>query len=247
MKTVGDSSLATILLLANAVRNNQIREKIARRAINGIIRVFGNQVDSKNAWAFISQEARKKPKKVVRDHAVPVKVLVDYCLKLPAGRLIVSPKNICLIRFDLKRYFFVAKITQKEDKTLTKIGLRQSMPKGWCFGDNPFARYKKVGIIVDGDSLHYRRWRTLEDFPNCYRYDFFVDGAGSNIQDFYTDLFVAYYDVACIEITPTSLGKCRNQGLMTCSVPNSIPFADFDADVKSLSIKYDVKVSAGRI
>ena len=44
--------------------------------------------------------------------------------------------------------YHVAVVTRAEDKRLRDVGLRQSMPSGWLWGDDPFARWKAVGIEV---------------------------------------------------------------------------------------------------
>ena len=52
----------------------------------------------------------------------------------------------------LYKYFQVVWITQEEDELLRNNGLNSKMPDGWKIGDDPSARYHKVGIQVCGDS-----------------------------------------------------------------------------------------------
>ena len=41
-------------------------------------------------------------------------------------------------------------ILKKEDNELNEKKLKEKMPDGWRWGDDPFARYKKCGIKVWG-------------------------------------------------------------------------------------------------
>ena len=49
----------------------------------------------------------------------------------------------------LSKYFQVVWITLAEDEALRKNGLNSKMPDGWKIGDDPAARYHKVGIEVN--------------------------------------------------------------------------------------------------
>lgn len=42
----------------------------------------------------------------------------------------------------------VAMLLREEDEVLRSRGLRSSMPAGWCWGDDPLARYHAAGITI---------------------------------------------------------------------------------------------------
>lgn len=75
---------------------------------------------------------------VTVDHAIPVSILFDpfwHADTSDAMRAVIDA-------------YTVAVITRDENDRLNAAGLRQAMPIGWRFGDNPLARWKAVGIEV---------------------------------------------------------------------------------------------------
>jgi len=75
--------------------------------------------------------------KITYEHAIPTKVILEECLKQPNKKYITD----ILIKSD-----YVAILTHEEDKLLNDAGFKFKMPDGWNFGDDVYARYKKVGI-----------------------------------------------------------------------------------------------------
>ena len=75
---------------------------------------------------------------VTVEHSIPIKILYPAFM---GGR---NPGDL---RAVIDAYH-VAVVTRAEDKRLRDAGLRQSMPSGWEWGDDPFARWKTVGIEV---------------------------------------------------------------------------------------------------
>jgi len=91
-----------------------------------------------------SEEANTIPKAdwskrtVTVDHAIPVRVLFDLFWRAET-------------RGDMERVtdaYWVAVITKDENDRLNAAGLKQEMPKGWHFGDDPRARWNEVNIDV---------------------------------------------------------------------------------------------------
>jgi len=69
-------------------------------------------------------------RKLIYEHAIPLKVLFP----LPFENA-------------LELYVPVL-ITKEEDARLSAAGLKSRMPKGWKVGNDPLARYRKVGIEI---------------------------------------------------------------------------------------------------
>lgn len=91
--------------------------------------------------------------KTVRDHAVPVIVLVEELLKLDQDKLSISDENIKHVEDFLTRSIYVVNITVGQDRLLCSDGYRQRMPEHWSsdghfLGCNPFVRYEECGIEV---------------------------------------------------------------------------------------------------
>lgn len=91
--------------------------------------------------------AVKKPKRgepapfrLIVEHAVPVKVIGDAVRADPGLWRTDGLRDFLHVHF--KR----GVLTSGEDAQLNTAGLRQSMPAGWRSGDNPFARYRAVGL-----------------------------------------------------------------------------------------------------
>lgn len=79
--------------------------------------------------------------RLMKDHAVPVAVLRDMLFD---GQL----QSIDEVRAFLLRHYRFGIITEEQDSSLNRAGLRSRMPDGWTVNDSPFARYEKVGIVA---------------------------------------------------------------------------------------------------
>ena len=97
---------------------NQMKEK-------GVDITKRNQKSRKNEYTF--------------EHPIPAKVSFDLILKAKNDEEIISI---------LKSSDQVVILSHSEDKKLNELGLKKTMPKDWKYGDDVFARYKKVNISI---------------------------------------------------------------------------------------------------
>lgn len=89
----------------------------------------------------------------VRDHAVPVIVLLEQLLTLEPDRLAPSDENIRYVEDFLRASIYVVEITDEEDLHLCTSGYQRRMPMSWSTEGHelhrqPFARYMACGIEV---------------------------------------------------------------------------------------------------
>jgi hypothetical protein len=94
-----------------------------------------------NDFMPMSDAARLASIKDLRhEHVVPRNVITSYITAetLSVDELIAALDGYCL----------AAVITKAEDDQLSAAGLRDRMPKGWKWGDDPWARYKAAKIVV---------------------------------------------------------------------------------------------------
>lgn len=91
-------------------------------------------------WSKKALKFKGDTKSLCHEHIVPKKVIIEKICGLKSP---TKPK----IREILERYCIGCVVTRDEDKELNKAGLRAQMPAGWN-GDDPWARYKSVGIQV---------------------------------------------------------------------------------------------------
>jgi tetrahydromethanopterin S-methyltransferase subunit H len=80
-----------------------------------------------------------KKNKITYEHPVPSKVVFN---------LIMAAKNESEILNILEETDCIVILSHSEDQKLRDRGLISSMPKGWSYGDNIFARYEKANIEV---------------------------------------------------------------------------------------------------
>lgn len=116
-----------------------------RRVYSQYIRYALDEVSDLNFCT--SREAKGlKRKDVIHEHVVPHSFLMNKLLTLEP----LTNENILSI---LKRYYVICAITKGEDKLLTAAGLRSKMPDGWDeLNDSIYARYEKVGILIDDNT-----------------------------------------------------------------------------------------------
>ena len=82
---------------------------------------------------------KTKKNKITYEHPIPSKVVFN---------LILKAKSEIEITDILKKTDYIVILSHYEDEKLRAKGLISSMPEGWSYGDNVFARYEKANIIV---------------------------------------------------------------------------------------------------
>ena len=82
---------------------------------------------------------KTKKNKITYEHPIPSKVVFDLILKAKSEIEIIDI---------LKKTDYIVILSHYEDEKLRAKGLISSMPKGWSYGDNVFARYEKANIKV---------------------------------------------------------------------------------------------------
>lgn len=115
------------------------------------------------ARAICERGARGDPevKKPRRGEPAPYRLMVDHSIPVVVlGQEIkrsVGQHSIAAVRDFLRSNFRRAVITYAEDGLLNRPHgpggktLRQRMPDGWEFGDDPYARYRAAGIEIEGE------------------------------------------------------------------------------------------------
>jgi hypothetical protein len=89
----------------------------------------------------------------VRDHAVPVIILLEQLLLWPVSSLEISSENVARLEKFLRDSVLLVEVTPDEDRQLCRNGYQQDMPEGWsseghALYRDPLARYKACGIEV---------------------------------------------------------------------------------------------------
>lgn len=85
----------------------------------------------------------------VREHAIPVKVIMQYLLGLS---ITISDEDLKeTIKEYLNKNLIIVRLTPAEDKLLTKAGVSDSMPQGYSdptheYDQDIWSRYKLAGI-----------------------------------------------------------------------------------------------------
>tara|TARA_B100000941_G_scaffold281309_1_gene248605 strand:- start:639 stop:1130 length:492 start_codon:yes stop_codon:yes gene_type:complete len=82
---------------------------------------------------------KTKKNKITYEHPIPSKVVFNLILKAKSEIEIIDI---------LKKTDYIVILSHYEDEKLRAKGLISSMPKGWSYGDNVFARYEKANIKV---------------------------------------------------------------------------------------------------
>jgi len=82
---------------------------------------------------------KTKKNKITYEHPIPSKVVFDLILKAKSEIEIIDI---------LKKTDYIVILSHYEDEKLRIKGLISSMPEGWSYGDNVFARYEKANIEV---------------------------------------------------------------------------------------------------
>lgn len=89
----------------------------------------------------------------IRDHAVPVIVLLEELLAMPAEHVAISPENIQRVENFLRRSLLTVEVTRAEDLILSLNGYQRAMPICWntighAWYKDPLARYKECKIEI---------------------------------------------------------------------------------------------------
>ena len=82
---------------------------------------------------------KTKKNKITYEHPIPSKVVFNLILKAKSEIEIIDI---------LKKTDYIVILSHYEDEKLRAKGLISSMPEGWSYGDNVFARYEKANIEV---------------------------------------------------------------------------------------------------
>ena len=85
------------------------------------------------------RSVKTKKNKITYEHPIPSKVVFDLILKAKSEIEIIDI---------LKKTDYIVILSHYEDEKLRAKGLISSMPEGWRYGDNVFARYEKANIEV---------------------------------------------------------------------------------------------------
>ena len=112
---------------------------------------------TKAAGEILSQEDKERANKTRYDHVVPLNLLISRMGQIAEEKTPTRWRH----QFEqlLNDNLFMVLLTKEEDDCLNKQG-RSEMPKGWQFGDNPFARYLAAKIDVlssEGAKLNLRK------------------------------------------------------------------------------------------
>jgi hypothetical protein len=89
----------------------------------------------------------------VRDHAVPVIVLLEQLLQWSDSFLEVSAENVARLEKYLRDSLLIVEVTREEDRILSQRGFQRDMPESWATEGHvlyrdPLARYKECRIDV---------------------------------------------------------------------------------------------------
>lgn len=90
----------------------------------------------------------------IKDHAVPVLVLMEVMLGWSNEQLKITDENIKAVEKFLSESLLVVEITPEEDLLLCNNKLQRSMPPGWQdeghqYFRDPLARYKHCQIEIE--------------------------------------------------------------------------------------------------
>lgn len=93
--------------------------------------------------AFYGKRGGQNP--FIYEHAVPACIVREELLRVSDDPVLISKTLLCAGK--------VAVLLREEDQKIRAAGLNSKMPSGWSFGDDPFARYKAVGILLSKEVL----------------------------------------------------------------------------------------------
>ena len=127
-----------------------ISKLLKKILLNHLIRKYSEPSKTKIYNSKASKELKPGQKKV-REHAIPVKVIMQYLLGLSIT--INDDEDLKeKIKEYLNKNLIIVRLTPAEDKLLTKAGVSDSMPQGYYsdpthdYYQNIWSRYKLAGI-----------------------------------------------------------------------------------------------------
>lgn len=106
-------------------------ENDCKVALNPVVRAYGKEL-VKVGHVQITRSTKAHPKykgKVVEDHVIPVKALMEHILKWPSHK--ITNRNLRSLEKWLSQHILIAKITAREHSKLTELKLGHRMPFKW--------------------------------------------------------------------------------------------------------------------
>jgi hypothetical protein len=120
----------------------QIRNTLWRWTVDGVSSNGAVVVDAAKAdvtMCPITPQAQTAVADRTHEHVVPRMVITHHLLEQ-------RMTNLDEIMAALRRHCLAAVITKDDNRELNRRGLRQSMPDGWRWGDDPWARYRAANL-----------------------------------------------------------------------------------------------------
>ena len=116
---------------------------------NAHTRIFDILIRDKYAYRYESEQYLSRKGSFTkgetrREHAVPCKMIRDYCLKMFAEG--AKDEDVAQL---IKQHLRIVHITKAECDRLDKMGLRFTMPDGWQPGNDQMARIEIASIAVE--------------------------------------------------------------------------------------------------
>ncbi|WP_232291520.1 hypothetical protein [Polaromonas sp. JS666] len=123
--------------------------------LNHLVRKFSEPLTRENGHRrLVSRKvANGATDDTVDDHAVPVIVIVEKLLRLPASELPITQENLKKLEDFLRASLLIVEITRDEDLKLCSRGFQRCMPTSWSdptskLFQQHLARYVEAGIEV---------------------------------------------------------------------------------------------------
>ena len=150
---------AQFLAIIELWTKNSTTERECRDALNDLIRGYSKDINK--AELRVSKYLKANPNlgPGVREHMVPVKVIIDSLMFDPKYQVSQDSENRLYLELQLNELLREVVIAKDEDKRLTGLGLKASMPevydvttmsrRPWRFGDSLKARYTEAAINID--------------------------------------------------------------------------------------------------
>jgi len=130
---------------AAAVQVGGCDRQTGKDVLNGLIRTFTDTLVDDRHYGYRVSKLVVYGSASTFDHVLPVDVVVEHLLTAP-----LQPP--LALEVELASSLRIAEIADVENQALNGAGLRCTMPAGWRWGDDPYARYKRVGIsLEDGE------------------------------------------------------------------------------------------------
>lgn len=136
----GDIYLAMAEVLQTAWRHN-VNELLGRGC--GLFDRYDRDITIGYSKAGVQQEAQGKA--AYREHVVPCVMLEDEAI-----RMYDSGCSIEQVAEMIRNNLFIVRVSDSEREYIDfELGLQVSMPEGWKFGDDPFARLTAGSVAWD--------------------------------------------------------------------------------------------------